>query len=184
MMGFKFKVVFCVISMLAVNCVSSGRTLNDTLKSGEKVVLDRRKLATEQQQPQFVTSNSDSMAKAPPSLLNADCYKNGSILLTLRTNDVFVGAMYSRLFPSSSCKVVGDGTKKITKLMLINSKKCGVISSRSLNYNFRVSRYNGKISALGLCVFLKHLALCNLISVKSSSEEKQQIATAFHYEDN
>ena len=57
--------------------------------------------------------------------LTADCFKNGSIFLTLYTNEPFTGSIYSRSAPSS-CKTLGDGKSKRTKLFLNDTNQCGV----------------------------------------------------------
>ena len=57
--------------------------------------------------------------------LNADCFKNGSILLTLYTSEPFTGSIYSRSVPSN-CIALGDGKSKLTKLLLVDPRKCGV----------------------------------------------------------
>ena len=56
--------------------------------------------------------------------LSADCFKNGSILLTLYTSEAFTGSIYSR--SSSVCKTIGDGKSKRTKLFFNDPNECGV----------------------------------------------------------
>lgn len=56
--------------------------------------------------------------------LSADCFKNGSILLTLYTSEAFTGSIYSR--SSSGCKTIGDGKSKRTKLFFNDPNECGV----------------------------------------------------------
>ena len=56
--------------------------------------------------------------------LSADCFKNGSILMILYTNEPFTGSIYSR--SNSMCKTLGDGKSKRTKLFFNDPSECGV----------------------------------------------------------
>ena len=99
---FSLKIIF-VFSMVYRNIVCN-------IHSNEhKDTLDRRK---ENDKNNIIT-------------LSADCFNNGSILLTLYTSEPFTGSIYSRSVPSV-CKALGDGKSKRTELFFNDPNKCGV----------------------------------------------------------
>ena len=114
MINFILKIIF-VISLLTRNAFCGIRDKEN------KDVFDRRK-----------TNYKNNLIT-----LNADCFKNGSILLTLYTSEPFTGSIYSRRVPSN-CKTLGDGKSKLTKLFLVYPNKCGVQSSTIQNISYKV----------------------------------------------
>ena len=77
--------------------------------------------------------------------LTADCFKNGSILLTLYTSEPFTGSIYSRSVPSI-CKALGDGKSNRTILFFNDPNKCGVQLSSSQRIYPKVITNNNKLS--------------------------------------
>ena len=106
-----------VISIIFKNVVNCDINTNE-----QKDILDRRK----------TNYKNDILT------LTADCFKNGSILLTLFTNEPFTGSMYSRSSVPSNCKTSGNGKTKITKLFFGDPSQCGVTSHIDQNNNSQV----------------------------------------------
>ena len=95
--------------------------------------------------------------------LSANCFNNGSILLTLYTSEPFTGLIYSRSAPSI-CRTSGDGISKRTELFFNDPNECGVqikptkdINSKvilkinhlgySQCYFFYIYKYRGSVSS-------------------------------------
>ena len=116
MNSFHIKVIF-VISIIFKNVVNCDINTNE-----HKDILDRRK----------TNYKNDILT------LTADCFKNGSILLTLFTNEPFTGSMYSRSSVPSNCKTSGNGRNKITKLFFGDPSQCGVTSHIAQDNNSKV----------------------------------------------
>ena len=102
--------VFC-LKIIFVLSVLYKKVFCDINSIEHKDTLDRRKENNRNANKNIIT-------------LSADCFKNGSILLTLYTNEPFTGSIYSR--SSSVCKTVGDGKSKRTKLFFNDPNECGV----------------------------------------------------------
>ena len=116
MNSFHIKVIF-MISIIFKNVVNCDINTNE-----HKDILDRRK----------TNYKNDILT------LTADCFKNGSILLTLFTNEPFTGSMYSRTSVPSDCKTSGNGRNKITKLFFGDPSQCGVTSHNAQDKNSKV----------------------------------------------
>ena len=85
--------------------------------------------------------------------LSANCFNNGSILLTLHTSEPFTGLIYSRSVPSI-CRTLGDGKSKRTELFFNDPNECGVQIKPTKDINSKVIL---KINHLGYsqCYFLQ-----------------------------
>ena len=100
--------LFSLIVIFVFSMIS--RNIECTINSNEhKDTLDRRK---DNDKNNIIT-------------LSANCFNNGSILLTLYTSEPFTGSIYSRSSPSV-CKALGDGKSKRTELFFNDPNKCGV----------------------------------------------------------
>ena len=102
--------VFCLKIIFFLSIIYKNAICD--IKSNEnKDILDRRKENNRNNNNNIIT-------------LSADCFKNGSILLTLYTSEPFTGSIYSR--SNSFCKTLGDGKNKRTKLLFNDPNECGV----------------------------------------------------------